>query len=225
MEGTWEVGQSKVWQRGILVLLHCPSKDRENPQFSGLSPFQALLPPHTAPQTKDKLEQGTKKDLVHQGLRADRQGTWIQSNDTSKETKDKGPGVNPDDASQRRERMRRQRPWMLSAPAGNIPATSQTITWCPEGRSQERCWGLVSEWNTSSWICGHRQAWLRLLGHYLEKTIVMIKVRGCCGGLLWGFFFLVGVFCLLVWFFWLRGFFFNIFFLIKQSAAATVLQH
>lgn len=55
---------------------------RENPQISGLSPSQAPLAPHTALQTKDKLEQGTKKDLGHQGLRAERQGTRIQSNDS-----------------------------------------------------------------------------------------------------------------------------------------------
>lgn len=38
--------------------------------------------PHSAPLTKDKLEQGTNKDPGHSGLRAERQRTWIQSNYT-----------------------------------------------------------------------------------------------------------------------------------------------
>lgn len=103
-------------------------------------------PPLHTTQTKANLEQGTNKDLGHQGLRGERQGTWIQSNDTQVKRQRTGSEswwLTEEGEDEKAKTM------ILSVPGRNIPAISQVITWCPEGTSQERCWGLVREWNTS----------------------------------------------------------------------------
>lgn len=88
MEGRCEVGQSKSMAMGWTGIWFCCIFLLRTEKIFSLagchhhSPPPFPLPLHTAPQTKDKLEQGTNKDLGHQGPRAERRGTWIQPNDT-----------------------------------------------------------------------------------------------------------------------------------------------
>lgn len=175
MEGRWEMGQSKVWQWGILFLLHCPSKDGENPQLSGLSPSQG---PPPARSSSNKGQARTRDKQRPRPLRVESRKTKNMNTvkwHPSKETKarewilmiyrgGRGWGGKDHDCYQLLEGLSQPHPRLSHG------------AWREEARRDVEDW-LVSE----TPLRDHRQAWPRLLGHYLEKTMVMKQGRGSCG--------------------------------------------